>query len=79
MLRHSSSNRHSLRAGADGIRCVFHIRALHDRASGEKQGAADVEFRIRAFEIMCRQQRRFLYPILKTVSSYRNGKRGFLQ
>lgn len=49
MLRHSRSNRHSLRASAYGIRCVLDIGALHDRAPGEEEGATDVEFRVRAW------------------------------
>lgn len=57
MLRHSRANRHSLRASAYGIRCVLDIGALHDRASGEEEGATDVEFRVRAWIRYFRQRK----------------------
>ena len=42
-LNHGGSNRNSLRARSDGVRGIFHIRASHDIAVREEDGAADAE------------------------------------
>lgn len=46
MLSHSRSNRDPLRASSNRVGSVLDIGARHDRAAGQEQGAADVEFRV---------------------------------
>jgi len=72
MLRHSRRDRNSLRAGSNRVRGVLDIGTRHDRAAGQQQGAADVEFRVWAWwekRVVSKGQRMCLFCLAKTESS----------
>jgi len=50
-LHNSGRHGHPLRTGRDRVRCILDIGALHERAVGEQDGAADPEVGVRACEM----------------------------